>query len=206
MLAIESAVAQGSNQIRGELLPQLDALAHAAGNPDGRSKYISTLMSLVGGDALRKTFYSALYNRFMLDEERVGKGKQAPVSELSVSMAFNHLAETVKSPARVDVDTIHRLRVALSRQAPHLSTVGIRPSSCNPGESIFLVYLLAANNGSAGSAELQVPAGTPLPSMMVTVTTDGTQDIHFLISRFASGHSQLDVLKQVVGVLSLLNL
>ena len=197
---------QTTMPLRGPLLPQLDTLASATDSATDRARYISTLMTLAGGAKLREPFASTFSKRFMLDEERVRKGKQSLVSELAVSMAFNRLAEVIKSPARVDVDAVHHLRTALASQAPHLITLKASPAGCNPGEAIFLIYLLVANDGSVTGTPLQLPEGTELPTVQLTATTGQQKSMSFLLSDFVNSHSQMDVLTQVEQVLSLLTL
>lgn len=207
LLPLGGASPQTTDLGKGELLPQLDALAQTADNAADRPRYITALMTLVGGDSLHKPFYSTLSKRFALDEERVRSRKQALVPETSIAMAFNQLAQILGSPARIDGDTVHRLRSALSPHAPHLITANVSPSSCNPGEAIFLLYLLAANNGTLDGGQATVPPGYDSPVVQSRVSpVDSTKAIPFLMSRFASTHSQVEIMGVAERILSLLNL
>lgn len=206
VLFSRSSVISQTMQPGSELLPQLDALAGGADSPTGRASYTSLVMTLSGADKLYAPFPSAFTKRFMLAEERVRKGKQERVSELAISMAFNRLAEIIKSPARADVDAIHQVRTTLADKAPHLITVKVSPTSCYPGEALILIYLLVANDGLISKVPSRVPKGTELASVHVAVTTGNQKSMTSLISDFVNGHSQMDVLTRVERVLSLLNL
>ncbi len=191
---------------RGELLPQMDALASSADTPSNRAQYISALMTLAGGNTIHSTFRTPLSKRLAIDEERVRNRRQEPVSETSISMAFNRMALLVQSPVHVDAETVHQLRESLSSQAPRLITVKSQSSSCNPGEAIFLLYVLAANNGSITRKQADISVNQ-LPSLHSSVSTeDSTKRITFLISHFATEHSQVELLRKVEEVLSLLHL
>jgi hypothetical protein len=163
------------------------------------------LTTLSGADKLQAPFASAVSERFMLAEERVRKGRQERVSELAVSMAFNRLAGIVNSPARADVNAVHRLRAVLADQAPYLITAKVSPASCNPGEAIVLIYLLVVNDGRIDKAPSLAPPAAELLVMRPTVTSGKQKSMISLISDFANHHGQTDVLNRVEQVLSLLN-
>jgi hypothetical protein len=167
-------------------------------------------MWLVGAERLDKPFYSSLSKRFALDEERVRKGKQAPVSESSVAMAFNRMASILNSPVRVDAETVHKFRHALSSYAPHVVTVSSSPSACNPGEAIFLLYIIAFNDGSVAPGDRAITtACTPseLPCIQSSTSTGGPRSsVISLINGFAGAHGQIEILRNTEAVLSLVHL
>lgn len=211
LLPFNRAFAQAATLTSGHLLPQLDALAGAAKDPSGRSTYVGTLMTLAGGDKLAKPYYSGLSKRLELDEERVRRGKQAPVSETSIAMAFNQLALILNSPVRVDAERVHRYREIFVGQAPNLISINSSPSACNPGEAVFLVYIIAFNDGSLTawtSADLSQcdPSETGCVLTRQVSKEEYSSTLKWLAARFAAAHTQVEVLKDVEAILSMLHL
>ncbi|MFP5206246.1 MAG: hypothetical protein ACLGSH_12890 [Acidobacteriota bacterium] len=127
----------------------------AARNPAGIHKYSEDLIGLLvpnpSGDGSIRQIADRLANRLSNAEKaaRVGDGRLVP--EAAVVKAFNDLMNAIGAPAsiRASEASVHEFRDhAASLEAfPALLSADDNGSNCNPGEAVFLLYLLISGNG-----------------------------------------------------------
>lgn len=132
----------------------------AASSPAGIHKYSDDLIGLLALPDTGKSYTNSLANRLAKAEQmaRTGKGKLVP--EANVALAFNELMKKVgASPAfMTDADSVWSFReYAASHNAfPALFSAKHNGTNCNPGEAVFLLYLLITNNGVLSNQELNL--------------------------------------------------
>lgn len=93
---------------------------------------------------------------------RTGNGKLIP--EARVAKAFNILMERIGAPSseRTDEAAVHRFRehAAALHAFPALLSVDRNGTNCNPGEAVFLLYLLISQNGVLHDGDLDRQVAT----------------------------------------------
>ena len=104
-----------------------------------------------GGNSSLRQFRSQLADRLAKAEQetRAGTGKLIP--EAAVAKAFNELVQEIGAPlsAKTDEMAIHSFRehAASIKAFPTLFSAVRNRTNCNPGESVFLLFLLISDNG-----------------------------------------------------------
>jgi len=122
-----------------------------ATDPVGIHEYSHDLIELIAPPETGKSYIDSLVNRLAGDEQsaRAQKGKLVP--EADVARAFNELMSEIGAPLSLKTDeaTVQRFRehAASIRAFPELLTAGRNGRKCNPGEAVFLLYLLLSNSG-----------------------------------------------------------
>ena len=127
----------------------------AASDPAGIHKYSEDLIGLVvpnpeGADSVRQ-FTNHLADRLANAEQaaRARDGKLIP--EAAVVKAFNDLMQEIGAPPsmRASAETVSGFREhAASIEAfPSLFSADRNGTNCNPGEAVFLLFLLLSDNG-----------------------------------------------------------
>jgi len=206
LLLVVSGVAS-SMPLQDSLLTTIDGLVGAGNNPRDIDAYSAAIAKLVALDKLHQPFGATLTKRLALNETRVRMGKQARVSELAVSMAFNRIAETVDASPRVNVATVHAFRTMLAPHAPHLITVADTPDNCNPGEALFLIYIMIANDGTI--KQVSQNDGQQLQANSVRVAVKPERQplaMKAMVAKFVEGKQDVELLRRLESVLSLLRL
>lgn len=129
----------------------------AASGPGGIHKYSRDLVGLVlpdqwtFGQHLGSDYAASLADRLARAEQtaRTGDGKLVP--EAAVVKAFNGLMQEIGAPPsmRANDEAVHRFRehAASIRAFPALFSADRNGTNCNPGEAVFLLYLLIWNDG-----------------------------------------------------------
>lgn len=107
-------------------------------------------------------YINHLSERLAKAEQNARAGKGGLVTEATVVTAFNRIMKeigTMPSLQATDVD-LHdfRARAASASAFPALLSAGRNNTKCNPGEAIFLVYLLISNNGQISGSTLDQTA------------------------------------------------
>lgn len=136
-------------------VPDLFNQEAAASDPAGIYKYSEDLIGLLVPLGVSKETRSevivALADRLASAEQSARSGQGRFVSEANVVRAFNELMAKVGAPSslRADEAAMRRFRehaVAI-KAFPALYTADRNGTNCNPGEAIFLLYLLISDDG-----------------------------------------------------------
>ncbi len=127
----------------------------AASDPAAIHKYSEDLIGLIvpnpaGKDSVRQ-LANHLADRLASAEQaaRAGGGKLVP--EAAVVKAFNDLMQEIGAPSsmRTSEAPVHGFRehAASIKAFPALLSADRNGASCNPGEAVFLLFLLLSDNG-----------------------------------------------------------
>ncbi|MGH9604930.1 MAG: hypothetical protein ACRD3N_04445 [Terracidiphilus sp.] len=163
-----------------------------ANDQDGIHVYCEHLVRLLVNESVSKETVTSLTDRLAIAERAARRGERPLVSETEVAAAFNNLMGEIGAPKelRTDAPMVHRFRVGpLSRSdVSHLITLNTNGANCNPGEAVFLLYLLIQDNGTV---EDHLPPGTTsvmVPSLMVTEQDPSAPDARRSIYGYAKHH------------------
>lgn len=140
---------------RASSVPDLFNHEAMASDPAGILAYSKDLIELMLPDGFptdkNQSQIDALANRLAQTEESARNGKGGLVSEQNVVRAFNALMQRVGAPSslRTDEASMQRFRnyAASIHAFPALFTAARNGTNCNPGEAVFLLYLLVTENG-----------------------------------------------------------
>jgi hypothetical protein len=123
----------------------------SASDSAGIQKYSKNLIRLIVPPEARSVDIESLADRLARAEQMARAGKGRLVAEADVVRAFNELMAKVGAPSalRTDVASMRKFREhAVSIKAfPALFSAGRNGTSCNPGEAVFLLYLLMSDDG-----------------------------------------------------------
>lgn len=137
---------------RATSVPDLFNQEAAASDPAGIHKYSEGLIELIVPPGAERLDIEPLANRLARAEQMARSGKGKLVPEADVVRAFNELMAEVGAPPslRADEASMRRFReYAVSIKAfPALFTADRNGTNCNPGEAVFLLYLLITNDGT----------------------------------------------------------
>jgi len=174
----------------------------AAFDTAGIRKYSEDLVHSVAPDNLPREKEEQLINRLFDAEKAARSGKGKLVREADVARAFNELMVGVGAtpPLSVDEASIHRFRehAAANKDFPALLSAGRDGTNCNPGEAVFLIYLLMLRDGklsvldpyyeqSMASGKFQQDAhGGAASGGLVSMGASSST----LLSSYSSDHSQ----------------
>jgi hypothetical protein len=137
---------------RAHSLPDLFNQEAQAADPAGIRKYSEDLIGLIVPPEANKADFEQLADRLARAElmARTGKGKL--VAETDVVRAFNELMKQTRAPSSMRADEVSMRRFrehAVSIKAfPALLSFRRNGTNCNPGEAVFLLYLLIADDGA----------------------------------------------------------
>jgi hypothetical protein len=170
-----------------------------ANDQDGIHTYCGHLVRLLVGNEVPKENTESLTDRLAVAESAARRGERPLISESEVATAFNSLMSQVRAPdeLRTDAAMVHTFRVGpLSRsEVPYLITMNRNGANCNPGEAVFLLYLLIANNGTI---EGQLPPGTTsvrVPSLIITSQDASAPNARRSISDYAKHHHRSSLIE-----------
>jgi hypothetical protein len=179
------------------LVETLNKEAEAA-DPAGIHKYSQHLIQLLVGDNAGKAYASSLTNRLATAELMAREGKGKLVAEADVARSFNDLMEQIGAPAslRTDEGLVQKFRAGPLAKSPvsALITADRNGVDCNPGEAVFLMWLLLANNGKG----TRFPDGwkpEDLPRMAISIHPPTEPNAWRLLSTYYSQHSRIDTVK-----------
>jgi hypothetical protein len=179
------------------LADALNAEAQAS-DPNGIHAYCEHLVELlVDGHRVGRGIINSLTDRLSNAEEMARRGDRSLVPEADIAIAFNDLMIRTGAPdsLRTDATIVHRFRLGpLSiSPIPSLITLASNGTNCNPGEAVFLLYLLMANNGATDD---RLPPGLEardLPRMTITSHGPNEPNARRSLSDFASNHRRSDL-------------
>jgi YD repeat-containing protein len=177
------------------LVDTLNAEAQA----DDVHPYCEHLIRILVGDSVSKGTINSLTDRLASAENAARRGERPPISEAEVAAAFNNMMSQIGAPEelRTDASMVHRFRVGpLSRSdISYLITLDRNGANCNPGEGVFLLYLLIQNNGTV---EDHLPLGmtsVTVPSLMVTEQDPSVPDARRSIYGYAKHHRRSNLVE-----------
>ena len=137
---------------RATNVPDLFNQEAAASDPAGIHKYSADLIGLIVPPEAGKVDIEPLANRLAQAEQLARGGSRKLVAEADVVRAFNELMTKVGAPPsmRADEASIWRFRkhAASTKAFPALLSADRNGTNCNPGEAVFLLYLLISKDGS----------------------------------------------------------
>ncbi len=123
-----------------------------ASDPAGIHKYSEDLIGLLAPPEAGKAYIDSLADRLARAEQMARTGKGKLVAEANVVRAFNDLMKEVGAPSslRTDEASMRKFRehAAAIKAFPALFSADRNGTNCNPGEAIFLLYLLISDNGT----------------------------------------------------------
>ena len=132
-------------------MPDLFNQEAAASDPIGIHKYSEDLIGLIVPPEAGKADFEPLADRLARAEQMARTGKGKLVAEADVVRAFNELMVKIGAPSslRADEASMRRFREhAVSIKAfPALLSADRNGTNCNPGEAVFLLYLLISDDG-----------------------------------------------------------
>lgn len=134
----------------------------AASDPAGIHKYSADLIDLLVppgvSDETRQGVIDALAGRLRRTEEAAKVGRGKPIPEANVVRAYNELMGGIGAPAsfRTTEEPVRQFReYAVSFKAfPALFSADRNGTNCNPGEAVYLLYLLLWDNGKPSEEDL----------------------------------------------------
>ncbi len=123
----------------------------AASHPADIQEYSAHLIGLIVPDAAGKRYIESLSGRLAQAEGKARQGRARLIPEADVARVFNRLMRRIGAPTsfKTDEATVHRFRahsIAVS-SLPALISTERNGTYCNPGESVYLLYLMLSNNG-----------------------------------------------------------
>ncbi len=109
-------------------------------------------------ELLGEDYAADLADRLARAEQTARTGNGRLVPEASVVKAFNDLMQGIAAPPsmRADIAAIHSFRehAASLKAFPALLSADRNGTNCNPGEAVFLLYLLLSNNSQLSERTL----------------------------------------------------
>jgi hypothetical protein len=181
-----------------DLVRTLNQEAEAT-DAEGIRKYGKHVIELVVPERAGKAYIDSLSDRLAQTEEKARVEKKELIPEANIARAFNDLMKQIGAPdsLRTDEGTVRRLRVgqlAIS-PVPALITVNRNERMCNPGEAVYLLYLLILNNGTIPSALPEGMKASDLPRIRISSRPAALGDAFQLLSRYSSQRSRTDTLR-----------
>jgi len=136
---------------RASSVPDLFNQEAGASDPAGILKYSKGLIGLFVPEYTGESFINSLADRLARAEQMAREGNGKLVPEQDVVQAFNELMQQVGAPSslRTDEASMRRFReyAASIKAFPALFTAARNGTNCNPGEAVFLLYVLLSENG-----------------------------------------------------------
>jgi hypothetical protein len=130
----------------------------AVSDPAGIHKYSKDLIKLLVRPEAEDAYIEPLADRLARTEQMARTGEGKLVAEADVVRAFNELMAGVGAPSslRADEASMRRYRehAASIKAFPALFSANRNGTNCNPGEAVFLLYLLISNNGVLSEPDL----------------------------------------------------
>jgi hypothetical protein len=124
-----------------------------ASDPDGIHEYSYDLARLIVPDQAGADYINSFADRLAKAEQEAREGKRKLVSEADVVRAFNEMmrGSGIRPPvtADADADALRRFRAhgAAIEAFPALLSADRNGANCNPGEAVYLIWLLERNKG-----------------------------------------------------------
>jgi hypothetical protein len=150
------AGAQGAK--RANSVPELFNNEAAATDPGGIHTYSHDLIKLVVPEQMGEEFINAFSDRLAMAEQAAREGKAKLSPEANIARAFNDLMKSVGAPPSLTTtkESIHKFRehAASIKAFPALFSANRNGTNCNPGEAMFLLYLLISNSGLLSEQDL----------------------------------------------------
>jgi hypothetical protein len=132
---------------------QDDLLNHEAeaSDPAGIHKYSEQLIGLLLPEDVVDGYKDSLSDRLARAEQMAREGKGKLVPEADVARSFNDLMKRIGSSFRTDEASVRKFRAhSIAVPAlPALLSADRNGAYCNPGEAVYLLYLLMLYNGAA---------------------------------------------------------
>jgi hypothetical protein len=180
------------------LMETLNKEAEAT-DPAGIHKYCQHLIQLLVGDKTGKAYAATLADRLARAETMARHGKSKLIPEADVARSFNDLMKQIGAPASLHTDEawVKKFRAGplAASPVPALITADRNGVDCNPGEAVFLLFLLIYNNGSFDD---RLPHGLKmedLPRVSISGRPQTEPTSSGLLSTYDSQHPRSDTIK-----------
>jgi hypothetical protein len=206
-------------------VPDLFNQEAEASDSAGIHKYSEDLIRLIVPDRAGKAYINLLSDRVAGAEVLAREGKNL-IPETDVVRSFNDLMKKIGAPPsfQADKENLRKFR-ATSITVPHYSALisaNRNGTNCNPGEAVFLLYLLISNNGKIPEHllnELEISKRSKQSSgnfsTLVTMVPAGANsqvydnlknaDAHLLLLSYASRHHRHATIKLFNSLTKALN-
>jgi len=159
-----------------------------ASDPAGIYSYSQHLLSLLANEKVEAMPIASFSDRLARAELLARRGKRSHISSVDIAAVFNDLMKNVNAPQsmRADAAPVEKMRVALERMAPNLVLQRPAGESCYPGEAVFLVFLLIANDGTRISSVADKVSPDELPQMITRVRPSTDPSARSLVDAYIS--------------------
>lgn len=203
------ALFAGATALWGQTVPQRPAFSmddefnreSAPTDTGGIAKYSMDLIRLLIPPGADESGIAPFAERLTRAEKaaRTGRGKLVP--EANVVKAFNELLAKVGAPTSLKADEAQmasfRRHAASIKAFSGLYTEDRNGPNCNPGEAVFLIYLLISGNGAlhegnldAALAHTHSEGQQPRRSYGVVALEGAGSNAEELLSAYASHHER----------------
>jgi hypothetical protein len=119
-------------------------------------RYSKDLTQLIVPAEDRSMPMDSFTNRLTQREIMARAGQVPLIPEADVAHAFDELMKTIGEPTiRTNLEALRRVREQGSLVFPSLFSKESNGTNCNPGEAIFLLYLLISNDGTPSVVEIE---------------------------------------------------
>jgi hypothetical protein len=133
-------------------VPDLFNQEAEASDSAGIHKYSEDLIGLIVPPEAGKAEIEQFANRLAQAEQSARAGQGKLVAETNVVRAFNELMSEIGAPIslRTDEASMRRFRGhgASIKAFPALLSADRNGTNCNPGEAVFLIYVIISGNGT----------------------------------------------------------
>jgi len=187
-------------------VPDLFSQEAQASDQAGIHKYSEDLVGLVVPEQAGKDYIHSLAELLATAEAMAREGKGSLVPEDQVARTFDYLMGRIGAPQNLKADlvSIRELRIhgAAMPSYSALFSANRNGANCNPGEALFLLYLLLAYNGKLSrrildnSQELRRTEGTAsgfsFPSLSNSLSIS---EANRLLTYYSSHHNRRATIK-----------
>lgn len=170
-----------------------------ASDAAGIRKYSQHLVQLLLGENASSGFAREMAGHLANAETLARAGRRKLISESEIGKSFNDTMERIGAPSslRVDVAKVHRFRLGPFAPSPLTSLISIDKNgdNCYPGEAVFLLILLIADNPSSSGRLHAGVKPEELPRTVGAIVPRSDAGASTLLSAYFSNHSQKDRIK-----------
>ena len=176
-----------------------------ATDPAGIHAYSRHLIKLLVPDRAGRAYIDSLSDRLAKAEQMAREGKRKLITEADIATGFNDLMRQIAAPTSLKTDDsmVRKFRVsplALS-PVPALISVYHNGNHCNPGESVFLLWLLLVNNASLDlPPEVTELKPEDLPRVVAIRHQAIEPNAKRLLTVYSSQHHRIDTIKLFDGI------
>jgi hypothetical protein len=150
-------------------------------------EYTRHLILILVGNGANSGLAASLTGRLERAELMARQGNRKPISEADIAQAFNALMRETGAPntLNTNIEAVHSNRVAFESALPSVISQKANGSSCNPGEAVWVVSMLIANDGRSTAPSSQLDHETHVGA--------GSSPVQRHLERFFAKRSKSEV-------------